>query len=117
MQGKAHSRFSREFIMPNLLLPLYKTLICFILFSSIAFSEPNKAWVEIAVAKQGHLKQEQDFIGTDYFNQSSVLASQTKGFVLNVNFDMTQTVKKGDVPVELDHEILDAKIKAIKASL
>jgi len=45
------------------------------------------------------------------------VASQVAGLALKVNIDTTDRVKKGQIMVELDHEILDSKINAIKASI
>jgi len=91
--------------------------LLFFLSVNIANSAPAGSLVKTAVVTQGSLNKDQIFIGTVYFNQSSVLASRTQGLALKVNFDTTQQVNKGDILVELDHEILDSKIKAIKASL
>ncbi len=96
---------------------IFNIVLLFFLSVDIAHTAPSEALVETAIVDQGSLSNEQAFIGTVYFNQSSVLASQTQGLALKVNFDTTQTVQKGDILVELDHEILDSKIKAINASL
>lgn len=73
--------------------------------------------VQTSTITRGNLNTEQTFIGSIHFSQSSVLASKTQGLVLKVNFDSTQQVHKNDILVELDHEILDSKIKAIQASI
>jgi RND family efflux transporter MFP subunit len=65
----------------------------------------------------GSLSNRQVFIGTIEFVQSSVVASKTFGQVLNVKIDTTSHVQAGDTLVELDHEILDSRIRAIQASL
>jgi RND family efflux transporter MFP subunit len=103
--------------MFNSLTLIFKITLLFSLSVGIANSAPSGTLVKTAVVTQGTLKNDQIFIGTVYFNQSSVLAARTQGLVLTVNFDTTQQVKKGDILVELDHEILDSKIKAIRASL
>ena len=76
-----------------------------------------KTLVSTADISIGTLQTEQVFIGSIHFSQSSLLASKTQGMVLKVNFDTTQKIQHGDVLVELDHEILDSKIKAVQASL
>ena len=73
--------------------------------------------VETTAITQGVLSSNQNFIGTVNFSQSSVLASKRQGLVLKVNFDTTHRVSKDTLLVELDHEILDSKITALKASL
>ena len=96
---------------------IFKSILLFFLCISNANTAPSETLVATALVKQGSLTKDQTFIGTVYFNQSSVLASQTQGLALSVNFDTAEHVKKGDILVELNHEILDAKIKAIRASL
>jgi len=73
--------------------------------------------VETSPITRGNLNTDQVFIGSIHFSQSSVLASKTQGLVLKVNFDTTQQIHKSDILVELDHEILDSRIKAIQASI
>ena len=92
-------------------------MACFLSFTPLLAAPPGASLVETAEVTRGVLESDQTFIGTVYFNQSSVLASRTPGLALMVNFDTTRRVKKGDVLVELDHEILDANISALKASL
>lgn len=73
--------------------------------------------VETASITDGAINNSRIFIGSIHFVQSSVLASKTQGMVLKVNFDTTSRIRKDDILVELDHEILDSRIKAIQASL
>jgi|GEM_PF-2021851 len=73
--------------------------------------------VKTAPVSNGSLTSYQNFIGTLHYSESSVVASQVAGLSLKVNFDTTEQVKKGQVLVELDHEILDSRINAIKASI
>ncbi|MCW8930725.1 MAG: efflux RND transporter periplasmic adaptor subunit [Gammaproteobacteria bacterium] len=73
--------------------------------------------VQTSPITRGNINTEQTFIGSIHFSQSSLLAAKTQGLVLKVNFDTTQKINKGDVLVELDHEILDSKIKAVQASI
>jgi len=89
-------------------------ILLLLLTSPVIFSA---SVVETTAITQGVLSSNQNFIGTVNFIQSSVLASKRQGLVLQVNFDTTQSVSKGALLVELDHEILDSKITAIKASL
>jgi RND family efflux transporter MFP subunit len=57
------------------------------------------------------------FIGTLSFSRSSDLASATNGSVTNVNFQAGDRVKKGDVLVQVDSDILNATIASAKASV
>ena len=76
-----------------------------------------KTLVTTADISVGTLQTEQIFIGSIHFSQTSLLASKTQGMVLKVNFDSTDKIHQGDILVELDHEILDSKIRAVQASL
>jgi membrane fusion protein, multidrug efflux system len=73
--------------------------------------------VQTAAISNGSLVSYQSFIGTLHYSESSVVASQVAGLVLKVNFDTTDEVKKGQILVELDHEILDSRKHAVKASI
>ena len=102
--------------IPFLFLSFILSFFCLQLNSYA--NEPHQATlVTTAKITRGTLNDEQGFIGSIHFQQSSLLASKTDGLVLKVNFDTTDQVKKGDVLVELDHEILDSRIRAIQASL
>ncbi|MFK5893707.1 MAG: efflux RND transporter periplasmic adaptor subunit [Pseudomonadota bacterium] len=73
--------------------------------------------VQTAPVKRGSLISFQSFIGTLYYSESSVVASQVAGLALKVNFETTDKIKKNKILVELDHEILDSKQHAVKASI
>lgn len=94
-------------------------LFCLLALPSIHYADEIKqaSLVETATITRGTLSNTQTFIGSIHFSQSSLIASKTEGLVLKVNFDTTSQLNKGDVLVELDHEILDSRIRAIQASL
>jgi len=73
--------------------------------------------VKTAAISNGSLVSYQNFIGTLHYSETSVVASQVAGLALKVNFDTTDKVKKEQVLVELDHEILDSRKHAVKASI
>lgn len=94
------------------------TLFYFLFVFLIPFTNSLAASiVQTSPIVRGNLNTEQIFIGSIHFSQSSILASKTQGLVLKVNFDSTQQIAQGDILVELDHEILDSKIKATQASI
>jgi len=93
---------------------LYTLSLTLLLFLSVSQAD---TLVQTALITQGTVNNNRNFIGSIHFSQSSVLASKTAGMVLKVNFDTTSQIYKDDVLVELDHEILDSRIKAIHASL
>jgi RND family efflux transporter MFP subunit len=80
-------------------------------------AEKPASLVQTAPIHSGSLISYQSFIGTLYYSESSIVASQMAGLALKVNFDTTNQVAKKQVLVELDHQIIDSKIYAIKASI
>jgi len=73
--------------------------------------------VDVEKAKIGEISKSQNFVGTLYFNKSSNLASESDGKVLEVNFERGDFVQKGETLVRIDSKVLNAQIKAIKASI
>lgn len=95
------------------IVPLLSLFILYLIVSN-ALAD---TLVQTAAITNGTIHNTRTFIGSVHFSQSSLLASKTEGMVLKVNFDTTSHIKKGDILVELDHEILDSRIKSIQASL
>ena len=98
-------------------LSLLFLLTIFLPLNSSIAQENQGALVETATISRGTLNDYQTFIGSIHFRHSSLIAAKTEGLVLQVNFDTTSQIKQGDVLVELDHEILDSRIRALRASL
>jgi len=98
-------------------------LIFNLFFSEQIFAEPvsdkkiQPTLVEAAPVNKGSLISYQTFIGTLYYSETSVVASQVAGLALEVNFDTAGQVTGGQILVKLDHEILDSKIRAIEAAI
>ena len=67
--------------------------------------------------EKGQLSQTQNFNGTLNFNQKSRLAAESDGLITKVYFDEGDFVKKGDLLLEIDSQILNANIKATEASI
>lgn len=93
---------------------IFSLFICPFFAFSVSFAD---TLVQTSPITKGSLNTQQVFIGSIHFSQSSVLAAKTQGMALKVNFDTTQKIQEGDILVELDHEILNSKIKAVQASL
>jgi len=107
-----------RFVTPVFLINRLATFLVLFLVLNQSFAAPGQAsLVETGPVSMGSLVSYQTFIGTLHFSETSVVASQVAGLALKVNFDTTDKVKKGKILVELDHEILDSKIHAIKASI
>jgi len=67
--------------------------------------------------EKGQLLKKQHFNGTVNFNQKSRLASESTGLITKVYFDEGDYVSKGKLLLEVDAQILDANIKATRASI
>ncbi|MFK5984698.1 MAG: efflux RND transporter periplasmic adaptor subunit [Pseudomonadota bacterium] len=92
-------------------------LLSFLIVAPSIAEQKPASLVETAPVSTGSLVSYQTFIGTLFYSETSVVASQVAGLALKVNFETTDQVKKGQILVELDHEILDSKIHANKAYL
>jgi len=108
-----------QFFLNRLILILIWSLSMTITWAEDDKQAPEKtgSLVTTKAVSSGSLIAYQNFIGTLHYSETSVVASQVAGLVLKVNFASTSRVKKGQVLVELDHEILDSRIGAIKASI
>ncbi|RXJ60598.1 efflux RND transporter periplasmic adaptor subunit [Candidatus Marinarcus aquaticus] len=73
--------------------------------------------VEVTTVKKGEVNPLQTFVGTLLFDKSSTLAAQNAGVVKTINFEVGDEVKKGEVLVQIDSDLLDAQINAAKANL
>lgn len=111
---KLSQRLKNNYFPPQKIMVLSLVFLASSLFLSNTQAE---TLVETALITRGSINNTRTFIGSIHFIQSSILASKTQGMVLKVNFDTTDQVQKGDVLVELDHEILDSRIKAIQATI
>lgn len=83
----------------------------------LILSLPLLAAVVTEPIQRGNISSKQNFNGTLNFNQKSRLASESEGKVTKLYFDEGDYVKKGQVLLEIDTQILNANIKATKASI
>lgn len=77
---------------------------------------PPPAQVVVSEVVKGMVVPEDKFIGTVYYPEISDLASEVDGKVDDVNFEEGRRVKKGDVLVRLDSQLLAKNLQATKAS-
>ena len=93
--------------------------ILLVLFTNTSFLQAAQpaALVETDVLKKKELNDLQEFIGTVNFDKKSKIASESSGIAKNINFEVGQKVKKGEVLVQIDSDILDAQIKASKSAV
>ncbi len=74
------------------------------------------AKVVVAKILTGTVAPENEFIGTAYYQEKSGVASELGGKVELVNFKEGDRVKKGDVLVQLNTDLLEKKLLAAYAS-
>jgi len=94
-----------------------KLLLSMIMGASLLVAAPGAALIEVDTIKTGEVNPLQKFVGTVNFDKQSTLASQSSGLVKKVTFEVGDKIKKGKVLVQIDSELLDAKIRSFKASL
>ena len=92
--------------------------ILLVLFTNTSFLQAAQpaALVETDVLEKKELNDLQEFIGTVNFDKKSKIASESSGIAKNINFEVGQKVKKDEVLVQIDSDILDAQIKASKSA-
>ena len=73
--------------------------------------------VDAAVAKQGSLEQETQYVGTTYPVQEVSLRSRIEGQVLDLNVDVGDRVEKGQVLGRIDDSINQQTVLEAKAEL
>jgi len=78
---------------------------------------PPASLVETQTLKKQEVNDLQEFVGTVNFDKKSKIASETSGVAKKINFEVGQKVKKDDVLLEIDSDILDAQIKASKSAV
>lgn len=78
---------------------------------------PKASLVEVEILKKQEINDLQEFVGTVNFDKKSKIASESSGLIKNINFEVGQKVKKDEVLVNIDSDILDAQIKALQAEV
>jgi len=77
----------------------------------------NPSLVEVVQIQKAHINPLQEFVGTLRFDKNSVLAAQNEGIVRAIHFEVGDFVKKNQVLVQIDSQLLEAQIKAAQANL
>lgn len=97
---------------------MLKKLILFISVSVFSFAMgKGPALVNTTKVIQGEVNPLEEFIGTLEFSKTSNMASETNGVVKKIYFESGDSVKKGDVLLEVDSDILDSQIVSAKVTL
>ena len=78
---------------------------------------PKASLVEVETLKKQEINDLQEFVGTVNFDKKSKIASESSGLIKKINFEVGQKVKKDEVLVNIDSDILDAQIKALQAEV
>ena len=90
----------------------------FLMFSNLNAAEVSQtALVETQALKKQEVNDLQEFVGTVNFDKKSKIASETSGVVKKISFEVGQKVKKDDVLIQIDSDILDAQIKASQSAV
>ncbi len=78
---------------------------------------PLLAGVVTQKLEKGNLSEMQSFNGSLSFNEKSRLAAESAGLITKLYFDEGDYVKKGQLLLQIDTQILDANIESTKASI
>ncbi|MCK5110140.1 MAG: efflux RND transporter periplasmic adaptor subunit [Arcobacteraceae bacterium] len=93
-----------------------KKILILISVALISFAMGGQvSLVNTTTVKKGTVNPLEEFIGTVKFSKNSKIASQSSGAVIKINFEAGDKVKKGDILVKIDSDILDSQIKSAKA--
>ena len=97
-------------------VPLTIALILLAAVSAFAQNQAPPAQVVVALVETGMVTPETQLVGTIYFVEVSDVATEIAGKVEKVNFDEGLKVKKGQLLVRLNSDLLDKSVKATQAS-
>lgn len=96
---------------------MIRKIIATALLSISAFAMGGPSLVETTKIVKGEVNPLQEFVGSLNFDRKSVLAAQNSGVVKSINFELGDKVSKGKTLVQIDADLLNAQIRAAKATL
>ena len=96
---------------------MFKKLLFVIVFNLSLFGAGAPSLVETTKLIKGEVNPLQDFVGSVNFEKNSTLAAQNSGLVKAINFEIGDSVKKGQILVQIDADILKSQIDAASANL
>ncbi len=96
---------------------MFKKLLIIALSSLSLFAMGGPSLVETTKLVKGEVNPLQEFVGTLQFDRNSVLAAQNSGVVKQLRFEVGDKVKKGDVLVQVDADVLNAQVAAAQANV
>jgi len=77
---------------------------------------PPPALVSVSKIREGMIAPHTQFVGTVYYPEVSEVSSEVSGSAVKVSFEEGHRVRKGDVLVRLDAEILEKTLAATRAT-
>lgn len=78
--------------------------------------EPPPALVTVAEVREGMIDPRAEFVGTVFYPEVSDVSSEVTGGIVEVRIEEGRRVRKGDVLVRLDAEILGKTLASTRAS-
>ena len=96
---------------------MFKKLFLVFICAISLYAAKGPSLVEVDTIVKGEVNPLQEFIGTVNFENKSTIAAQNSGLVERINFSIGDKVKKAQVLVKIDSDILDAQIKSAQANL
>jgi len=93
-------------------------ILCFFLiFLSPLWAAEKEPPVNVVVSKviKGTIAPEQEFIGTVYYPEVSDVSAEVSGSVARISFDEGQKIKRNEVLVKLDSDLLEKTYQAKSA--
>ncbi len=76
---------------------------------------PPPVLVTASAVREGMIVPRKEFIGTVYYPEVSEVSSEVSGSAVKVAFDEAQRVRKGDVMVRLDADLLEKTLVSTRA--
>jgi RND family efflux transporter MFP subunit len=76
---------------------------------------PPPALVAVSPVREGMVVPRTEFVGTVYYPEVSEVSSEVSGNAVQVTFEEAQRVRKGDVLVRLDAELLEKTLVSTRA--
>ncbi|APW65059.1 MULTISPECIES: efflux RND transporter periplasmic adaptor subunit [Arcobacteraceae] len=92
-------------------------ILALFIASFTSLNAKGPALVNTDIIKKSEVNPLQEFVGSVGFDKKSKIASQSSGIAKKINFEVGKKVKKGDVLVSIDSDILNAQIKASSSSV
>ncbi len=102
---------------PSFMKKLLIALFIFVLFNpSAVYAQEGMPPANVVVSDvgAGTVAPESEFIGTVYYHEVSEVSCEIDGKVEEINFEEGQRVKKGDVLVKLNSDLLMSDLKKAK---